>query len=184
MRRGELIALRWRDVDLETGRIQVRRSRSGYRNKGQGMVIHEGATKTGRGRVVDLDPDTIEVLKAYRVARGALALQLIRPDAYVVANEEGQPIHPDRFSRRFTDAIASCQKHLGEDGSERVPTIRLHDLRHTHASLLLGAGVPVKVVSERLGHASATVTLNTYQHVLPGMQQEAAAKFAEIIKGA
>lgn len=131
MRRGELLALRWRDVDLDAGRLHVRRSRSGYREKGQGMVIHEGITKTGRGRVVDLDPGTIEVLKAYRLARGTLALQLIRPDAYVVANEDGLPIHPDRFTRRFTDSAASCRKTLGEDGAELLPAIRLHDLRHT-----------------------------------------------------
>lgn len=145
------------------------------------MVIHEGITKTGRGRVVDLDPGTIEVLKAYRLARGTLALQLIRPDAYVVANEDGLPIHPDRFTRRFTDSAASCRKTLGEDGAELLPAIRLHDLRHTHATLVLGAGIPVKVVSERLGHASATIALNTYQHVLPGMQQEAAARFAALV---
>ena len=184
MRRGELLALRWREVDLDAGRLQVRRSRSGYRDKGQGMVIHEGSTKTGRGRVVDLDPETVEVLRSYRLARGALALQLVRPDAYVVGNENGEPIHPDRFTRRFTDSVASCQKGLGEDGPELLPAIRLHDLRHTHASLLLGAGIPVKVVSERLGHASATITLNTYQHVLPGMQQEAAARFAALVGGA
>lgn len=186
MRRGELLALRWRDVDLDAGRIHVRRSRTLYRDKGKGLTIVDGATKTGRGRVVDLDPSTIEVLKAYRVARGKLALQLARADAYVIANENGEPLHPDRFTRRFTESVAACSKKLGvgDDGLERVPAIRLHDLRHTHATLLLGAGVPVKVVSERLGHASATITMNVYQHVMPGMQQEAAAKFASIIQGA
>lgn len=186
MRRGELLGLRWHDVDLEGCRIHVRRSRSAYRDKGQGLTVVEGTTKTGRGRVVDLDPETVGVLRALRVARGALALQLIRADAYVVANEQGEPMHPDRFTRRFTESVAACSRKLGADesGVDHVPAIRLHDLRHTHASLLLGAGVPVKVVSERLGHASATITMNVYQHVMPGMQQEAAAKFAAIVGGA
>jgi integrase len=185
MRRGELLGLRWRDVDLDSGRIHVRRSRSAYREKGQGLTIVEGATKTGRGRVVDLDQGTVDVLRAHRVARAALALQLAKPDAYVFANEEGEPLHPDRFTRRFTEAVASCARHSEPgEGVEPIPSIRLHDLRHTHATLLLGAGVPVKVVSERLGHASATITMNVYQHVMPGMQQEAALKFAAIVGGA
>lgn len=186
MRRGELLALRWRDVDLDAGRIQIRRSIVPIREKGQHLQLAEGTTKTGRGRVVDLDPGTVEVLKAHRIARGALALQLVRADAHVFANEEGRPIDPDKFSRRFMYSVAACSAKLGADdaGVLKVPAIRLHDLRHTHASLLLAAGVPVKVVSERLGHASATITLNVYQHVMPGMQQEAATRFAAIIKGA
>ncbi len=186
MRRGELLALRWRDVDLDAGRVQVRRSVVPIREKGEHLQIAEGTTKTGRGRVVDLDPETVEVLRAHRLARGALALQLVRADAPVFANEEGRLIDPDKFSRRFIYSVAACSSKLGTDdqGVARVPAIRLHDLRHTHASLLLAAGVPVKVVSERLGHASATITLNVYQHVIPGMQQEAATRFAAIIKGA
>ena len=84
---------------------------------------------------------------------------------------DGRPIHPERFSRTFDQLIT---RH-------GMPDIRLHDLRHTHASPLLKAGVPIKVVSERLGHASATFTLNTYQWLLPGMQAEAAATFQRLL---
>src|SRR5687768_18554813 len=84
----------------------------------------------------------------------------------------GAPTHPDRFSQIFNKTVARAA----------VPRRRLHDLRHTHATLLLKAGVPVKVVSERLGHANAAFTMSVYQHVLPGMQAEAAATFADLLR--
>lgn len=76
--------------------------------------------------------------------------------------------------------MIAARKSLGED---QLPTIRLHDLRHTHATLLLAAGVLVKVVSERGGHASAMITLGVYAHVMPGMQAEAAATFGALLSG-
>jgi integrase len=82
---------------------------------------------------------------------------------------EGGYLNPDRFSRRFTRALATC---ASRPDAPALPTIRVHDLRHTHATLLLAAGVPVKVVSERLGHSTVTITMEIYQHVLPGMQAE------------
>jgi integrase len=150
MRRGEALALRWRDVDLDAGRLAVRRSVGVVKAKGAGERLVEGPPKTGRSRVVDLDAGTVAALRAYRAARGLLALDLVRDAA------------------------------LGED---LLPVIRLHDLRHTHATLLLADGVPVKVVSERLGHASATITLTVYQHVHPGMGREAADRFAALLEG-
>ena len=93
---------------------------------------------------------------------------------------DGSHRHPERFSRRFASQLARARKALGE---EALPVIRLHDLRHTHATLLLADGVPVKVVSERLGHASATITLTVYQHVHPGMGREAAERFAALLDG-
>ena len=85
------------------------------------------------------------------------------------------------FTRTFRAEVVRCRKVLGEDAP---PVIRLHDLRHTHATLLLAKGVPVKVVSERLGHASVTITLQVYAHVMPGNQRQAADLFASLIKGA
>ncbi|WP_369256593.1 tyrosine-type recombinase/integrase [Geodermatophilus amargosae] len=98
----------------------------------------------------------------------------------VLGDLDGTHRHPERFSRRFTAQVARARKALGE---ERLPVIRLHDLRHTHATLLLADGVPVKVVSERLGHANATITLTVYQHVHPGMGREAADRFAALLEG-
>lgn len=179
MRRGEMLALRWRDVDFEQSRVSVRRSVGIVRNVGEGAEIVEGATKTGRDRVVDLDPSTLEVLKRHRLARAGLALQLSRPDALVFGDLNGVHQHPERYSRRFAEQLARCNR----DRDPLLPQVRVHDLRHTHATLLLKAGIPVKVVSERLGHATVTITMETYQHVMPGMQQDAAAKFAAIVGG-
>lgn len=92
---------------------------------------------------------------------------------HVFTREDGSPLHADHLAQRFDRLVSSAD----------VPRIRFHDLRHTHARLLLKAGVPVKVVSERLGHASPAFTMTVYQHVLPGMQAEAAATFAALIDG-
>ncbi len=151
MRRGEALALRWRDVDLDAGRLAVRRSVGVVKAKGAGERLVEGPTKTGRSRVVDLDSGTVAALRAYRAARGLLALDLVRDSALMLSSLDGTHRHPERFSRRFAGQVAQARKALGE---ERLPVIRLHDLRHTHATLLLADGVPVEVVSERLGHES------------------------------
>ena len=91
-----------------------------------------------------------------------------------------EPGRSSTSSRRFLAAVVQARRALGE---EQLPVIRLHDLRHTHATLLLAAGEPVKVVSERLGHANATITLTVYQHVHPGMGRQAADRFAALIDG-
>ena len=180
MRRGEALALRWRDVDLDAGRLAVRRSVGVVKAKGAGERLVEGPTKTGRSRGVDLDAGTVAALRAYRAARGLLALDLVRDSALVLSNPDGSHRHPERFSRRFTGQVAQARKALGE---EQLPLIRLHDLRRTHATLLLAAGEPVKVVSERLGHANAMITLTVYQHVHPGMGRQAADRFAALLRG-
>jgi integrase len=180
MRRGEALALRWRDVDLDAGRLAVRRSVGVVKAKGAGEQLVEGPTKTGQSRVVDLDTGTVAALRSYRSARALLTLELIRDSALVLSELDGTHRHPERFSRRFAGQLTRASKAVGE---EQLPVIRLHDLRHTHATLLLADGVPVKVVSERLGHASATITLTVYQHVHPGMGREAAERFAALLGG-
>jgi integrase len=180
MRRGELLGLRWRDLDLDATRLSVRRSVGVVKTKGKGEQLVEGSTKSGRERVVDLDRQTVEALRRYRVARAGLDLRLARDDALIFGDLEGGYLNPDRFSRRVTRALAAC---ASQPDAPTLPTIRVHDLRHTHATLLLANGIPVKVVSERLGHATVTITMEIYQHVLPGMQAEAAAKFAAIVGG-
>src|SRR4051794_14879972 len=180
MRRGEALALRWRDVDLDAARLAVRRSVGVVKNKGAGEELVEGPTKTGQARVVDLDAGTVAALRSYRTVRGLLTLQLVRPSAPVLSELDGPHRPPERFSRRFAGQLLRARKALGE---EQLPVIRLHDLRHTHATLLLADGVPVKVVSERLRHASATITLTVYQHVHPGMGRQAADGFAALLEG-
>jgi integrase len=180
MRRGEALALRWRDVDLDPGRLAVRRSAGVVKAKGAGERLVECPTRTSRSRVVDLDAGTVAALRAHRAARTLLALDLVRDSALVLSNLDGTRRHPERFSRRFAGQVAQARKALRE---EQLPAIRLRDLRYTHATLLFADGVPVKVVSERLGHASATITFTVYQHVHPGMGREAADRFAALLEG-
>jgi integrase len=177
-RRGEALASRWRDYDLDAAAVSIRRSSTMVRNAGQGAGVVEGATKGGKPRVVDLDAATVAVLRARKRERGAMALQLARDGALVFGDIEGAHRNPEHVSRQFARDVARCRAALGEDA---LPVIRLHDLRHTHATLLLAKGVPVKVVSERLGHASPTITLGVYAHVMPGNQREAADLFARLI---
>jgi integrase len=131
--------------------------------------------------VIDLDAATVAVLRAHRKARGAMALQLARDDALVFADHEGRHLQPEHFSRTFADSLRRCARQLG---AAAPPAIRLHDLRHSHATVLLTAGVPVHVVSQRLGHTSPVVTLTVYAHVVPGSQREAAELFGRLVAGA
>ena len=175
MRRGELLALRWRDVDLDAGTVSVRRSAGMVRVAGEGADVVEGSTKSGKPRVVDLDGEAAAVLRAWRKDRGSMALQLITPGSLVFGDIEGQHRNPEHVSRQFARDVERCGQ---------VPGIRLHDLRHTHATLLLLAREPVHVVSQRLGHASPMVTMTIYAHVLPGNQRDAANKFARLVREA
>lgn len=179
MRRGELLALRWQDVDLAAGTIAVKRSATLVRVKGEGASIVTGPVKTNKPRVVDTDPATVAVLKSWKAERGTLSLALAKPDALVFGNEENEPRHPEHFSRTWNQTV----KRAIKAGADTVPA-RLHDLRHTHASLMLADRVPVKVVSERLGHSSPMVTLTIYAHVMPGDQSQAAKSFAALIEDA
>jgi integrase len=95
----------------------------------------------------------------------------IEPAGWVFTDANGNPVHPHSISQAFERIVTRAG----------IPPIRLHDLRHTHATLLIKAGIPVKVVSERLGHANPAFTIDTYQHVLPGMQAEAAHVFEQLI---
>ena len=180
MRRGELLALRWHDVDPERQRLSIRRSVGVVRVPGAGKTLLEGSTKGKRARVVDLDLGTTDILRRWRSERGTTQLAFARDDALVFGRLEDpwRHQHPERFSARF---IAAQKRFNNAVAANAVRPIHLHDLRHTHASLLLKAGVPVKVVSERLGHATVMITLETYAHVLPGMQAEAAAAFAAAV---
>jgi integrase len=180
-RRGEALSQRYRDLDAETATVRVRRSSGIVREAGVGAEIVEGDTKSHKPRVIDLDPETIAILARHKRERGEMALQLARPDALIFGDPEGRPRNPEHVSRQFIRDVARCRAALGED---TLPAIRLHDLRHTHATILLLAGVPPHVVSQRLGHASPVVTMTVYAHVLPGSQREAANLFAQLIEAA
>jgi integrase len=151
------------------------------RYAGEGAEMVEDDTKSSKPRVVDIYADTVAVLRAWKAERGSMALALAKPDALVFGTIEGEHRNGEHVSRQFTRDVERCQKALG---TEVVPMIRLHDTRHTHATLLLLAREPVHVVSARLGHASPVVTMTVYAHVLPGNQREAANTFARLVKEA
>jgi integrase len=172
MRRGELAGLRWADVDLETGRLSVRQPRVVVANQPQASE-----PKTARGRrSLALDPVTVSALRRHRARQleHKLAVGARYQDSGLVFTWlDGSPIHPLRFSRWF-------EQHARRAG---LPKIRLHDLRHSYVSAALAAGVPAKVISERLGHATIAVTMDIYSHVLPGLDREAADTVARLILG-
>jgi Phage integrase family len=136
-----------------------------------------------------LDPATVAALREHlelrKAERGQLAGWGVQVEAsgLLFTEIDGAPLHPDRFRKRFKRLAAKVEWE--QDGARRVglPPIRLHDVRHTYATVALQAGVPVKVVSERLGHASIAVTLKIYAHVLPGMDRDAANAVASVILG-
>ncbi|MDQ6852443.1 MAG: site-specific integrase [Actinomycetota bacterium] len=172
LRRGELLGLRWRDVDLDAKRLAVRQTLLSVEYR---LETSSGKTENAV-RTIDLDDRTVAVLRAHRA--GQLEERLLVGTAYddrdlVFAHPDGRPIHPDVFSQTFERRVAGAD----------LPRIRLHDLRHTHATLMLAGGVPVKVVSERLGHATVGFTMGVYQHVMPGMQAEAAEKLGALVFG-
>ena len=171
MRRGEILGLRWSDVDLEAGRVRVTQALTAVHGK---VAVSEPKTTRSR-RSIALDPQTVAALQAHRQRQLEEQVALgIRPEHNLVfTREDGTPVHPDRFSRWFN-------AHVRAAGLERI---RLHDLRHSAATLMLRANVHPRIVSERLGHASIAITLDTYSHVLPDMQEEAAAKLGRVLFG-
>ena len=173
MRRGEALALRWRDADLDAATVSVRRSAGMVRNAGEGAGVVEGDIKSGRPRVVDLDDEAIAVLRAWKRDRGAMALQLVTPGSLMFGDIEVGHRNPEHVSRQFTRDVERCGQ---------VPAVRPHDLRHTHATLLQRRRVDV--VSQRLSHVGPVVTMTVYAHVLPGSQREAAGTFARLIREA
>ncbi len=172
MRKGEILGLRWKDVDLEAGRLTVNQTLISVAYRPQ-----FGSPKSvAGGRTLDLDSKTVQVLKVHksRQAEERLAWGPAYQDSGLVFTcENGELVHPEAFGRAFKRLI----KKSG------VPTIRFHDCRHTSASLALQAGVNILVVSKRLGHASVSFTLDTYGHEMPGQQQDAADRVAAVVYG-
>jgi integrase len=171
MRRGEVLGLRWRDSDLETGRLRLVRQLRVVRH-----VPEFSDLKTDRSRrQVGLDPETVTLLRRHRKTQ--LEERLMVGDGYqdedlVFAQPDGAPYHPEAVSKVFDRRVARW----------RLPRITFHDTRHTWATLALQAGVHPKVVSERLGHSSVAFTLDVYSHAIQGLDDDAAARVADLIR--
>jgi integrase len=176
LRRGEICALKWRNIDLTNGQMSVAGSveqTKGGKSKG----LRFKSPKSGKGRTVALPETVIEELKAYRVRRAQEFLRLgvgLSDDDLVVSHEDSSVMAPIYISQNWPRFLERTT----------LPRIRFHDLRHTHATHLLASGVHPKIASERLGHSKVGVTLDLYSHVIPGMQEDAAATVDAALKAA
>ena len=165
MRRSEITGLKWDKVDLDGESLRV--AETLQRIGGRGLVV--GVPKSrGSRRVIALSSRSIEMLRSVR--RQQLEHQLAAGSAYqdsgyVFTNEIGEPYDSGRPSKHFLNIVRSTD----------LPILNLHSLRHLHASVLLASGTHIKVVSERLGHTSVAFTMDVYGHLMPGMQEQAAA---------
>ena len=173
LRRGELLGLRWSDVDLATGQATIKQTI---------VKLHDGSLAVERpktkssARTVAFSSSVIATLKDHKRAQAEHRLKLgesYENNNLIFASASGTPINPGNLRRHFKSTLRKAQ----------LPNIRFHDLRHTHATLMLEQGVHVKVVSERLGHSSIQITLDTYSHVLPNLQSDAAETLDQAIFG-
>ena len=174
LRRGEILALRWRNIELGEDRRQISIVQSAEQTK-DGVRYKE--PKSGKARTVAISSTVLAELKAHKARQAEEQLRLgLRPDAdsFVVAQVDGSPLQPRSLTHEWVRLITKTT----------LPRIRFHDLRHTHASQMLSAGVHPKVASERLGHSTIGITLDLYSHVMPGMQADAAEQVDAAIRGA
>jgi integrase len=170
LRQGELLALKWRDLDADAGRLTVCRSVRWF--TGLGSIEGQPKTKSGR-RSVLLAPLAVASLRRHRTRQTEQRLRAIAWDDLdlIFTNEVGRHIEATNLVRRsFRPLLERAE----------LPAVRFHDLRHTAATLLLGQGVHAKIVSEMLGHSNIAITMDLYSHVTPTMQADAASKMEEL----
>ena len=172
LRRGEVAASRWKAANLDAAQLSVvattEQTKDGLREK---------PPKSGKSRTVALPPIVVEELRRHRLQQAQELLRLgIRQtdDTHICLREDGMPWSPRMLTMVFMRLIKASG----------LPRIRLHDLRHSHATHLLTAKIHPKVVQERLGHATISMTMDLYSHVMPGMQEEAAATIDATLRSA
>ena len=173
MRRSELLALRWQDIDPVFSQVYVNRSL--HRLKDGSYIFAEPKSAKSR-RTIALSPSVILTLKEHQEKQEAMRAMLgipLKDDDLVFSDVEGKPLLPNTVTHAWIKLV----RRIGLKG------IRLHDARHSHASLMLKAGTHPKIVQERLGHSSVTITLDTYSHVAPGLQEAAAESFDKLLNG-
>jgi integrase len=171
MRRGEVLGMRWSDVDLDRGRIVVRQQLLSVSGRPR---FGPPKTASGEARTVDLDSRTIGVLLTVRLSQDAERATwgaAYNDHGLVFAREDGSPLDPGQLTKRFVQLAADAG----------LPRARLHDLRHASASLMIQAGVPLALVSKRLGHSSISITSDIYGHMLEGAGREAAERAAALV---
>ena len=172
LRRGEVLGLRWQDIDLDAGMLQVKRSlgEAGKKSIPVQERLYFKAPKSAAGRrSVSLAPFVIEALRIHRKAqlelRMALGLGKQPDDALVFSSVGGSPMSPDKLSRDWANLVRT----------RKLPHVSFHGLRHSHVSMLIDGGLDVFSVSRRIGHSSASLTLNRYTHLFSRKDSEAVA---------
>lgn len=178
MRRGELLGLKWQDIDLERGTLQVRRILTRIPGKLPGKGFEEAEPKTDKGRrSIVLPSFAVEALRQHRLRQREAKLKAgpaWRDHDYVFCTPIGTHLNP---TRDVLDVLKSFLKQAG------LPDIRFHDLRHSSATMLLGMKVHPKIVQEILGHSQIAITMDIYSHILPTMQEEAMNKLNDVLQG-
>jgi integrase len=171
LRQGELLGLKWSDLDWMSRRIQIQRQVQ--RRKGDGLVFCEPKSASGR-RVIVLGKSTIDKMREYKnnqLKERILLGEKWQDNDLIFPSPIGTPLDPSNVLKAYKDCLKRAD----------LPNLRFHDLRHSAATLMLQQGVNPKIVSERLGHSDISLTLNTYSHVLPPMQEEAAEKMDDLL---
>ncbi|GKU82564.1 hypothetical protein NCCP28_19600 [Niallia sp. NCCP-28] len=172
MRRGELLGLRWGDIDLDKKRFYIKHSL--YYISGKGLVLQTPKTSSGT-RNISITDDVILELKSYKLKKQQQLLQVgqkLSDEHFVISAFGGEPVNPNTIHKQFLYDI----KLAG------VKRIRFHDLRHTHATIMLEIGESSKVVSERLGHSNVSMTLDKYSHVTSNLQDTSAENFSKALR--
>ena len=176
IRSGELLALQWRDVDLAAGAMNIERSLRYNASLPKGKRYEIGPVKGHKPRRIKLGAKGAQVLRKVRAEKGDNVVMLRRANQPVFPSRPGRSATQSGLLSAFWRAQAEYDKEFPDAG---LPTINVHDLRHTHASVLLAAGVDIKVIQKRLGHASSQVTLQTYLHLMPDAEEKALGLFEE-----
>jgi integrase len=175
LRRGELLGLKWADLDLAQGKLTVKRSLS----RGRGGSYTFGAPKTAQGkRTLDIQRSVVASLQSHRKRQLEARLKFgeeYRADLDIVfADAIGEPLHPNTLTYQFKRLCIKAG----------VPSIRIHDLRHSAATLMIAQGISPDVVQKRLGHSDVALTLRIYTHASPQVQRDAADRLEALIEGA
>lgn len=198
-RRGEMIALTWKDIDFEKRTVSI--TKNAVKTK-QGIVIKDRKTRAGN-RTVTLPSVCFHVLEKWQYEQKKLRLKFGQDwkgskesfeDNSIFIQDDGSMMHLDTPLRRFRQIVQSYNRQIENDAqkisnpdmrkaklAEKLPEIRLHDLRHTSATLLIAEGTDIETVAHRLGHNDPSVTLNVYGHALPAKDKEAADTLARVL---
>lgn len=174
MRRGEVLGLSWADVELHNKIIRVQQTL--VQKSGEGSIIKETPKTNSSRRSITIENNIIDMLKTIRKIQNERQLLLGKKyntnHNLVFCKQNGERYYPSTVDRKFKKVLKKTKLN---------PKLNIHSLRHTHATLLLKAGVNPKIVQERLGHSSIRETLDTYSHVIPTMQKETAIKFEKLM---